>query len=480
MRDLTPFYCPRSIAVVGAGERATSSGGAVLQNLIKAGYTGRLVPINPKGGTAFGLTMQPALKSLAEPVDLAVIVIRPDMIVGAVREAAEAGIRNLLILPGGFAEAGDEGRARDAELRELAAAHGLTIAGPNCAGYMHLRPDLRLAPSFLRDLPPGGGLALVSQSGALAEEVIAAANLQRLGFGTIVSVGNAMHLGLEDHLEYLGADEGCSGIFLYAEGIEDPARFRTAAREAAKKKPIVLLIGGRTGQGGRAAAAHTGAVPNSEAALAAFAAECCALRVTSLRRLLLAAKGFSFYPEGIAAKALILSNSGGPGVVCTDQAVLEGLDLVDLPAAMAAPLRAALPGEASVANPIDLLADAREERFGLCFDLAVQKGYPAFKTILGIHVVPFMVDAAPVVQTIAERMRRDRRPQGLAVMHAMMGTLPDKAAWFAALEAAGIPAFNDVEQMAECAGLLAQYPKLRARAASEPPPNRPPAFKGRA
>lgn len=479
MRDLMPFYRPRSIAVVGAGERATSSGGAVLQNLLKGGFQGRILPINPKGGTAFGLQMLPSLAALSEPVDLAVIVIRPDMILDAACEAAAAGIRNLLILPGGFAEAGEEGRARDAALRSLAAEKGLTIAGPNCAGYIHLRPELRLAPTFLRDLPPGGGLALVSQSGALAEEVIAAANDRGLGFGTIVSIGNAMHLGLEDHLEYLAADEGCSGIFLYAEGIDDPRRFRAAAREAATRKPVVLLIGGRTAKGGKAAAAHTGAVANDEAAMAAFAAECCALRVTSLRRLLLAAKGFSFYPQGISPDALVLSNSGGPGVICTDQAALEGLNLVDLPAAMATQLKAALPGEASVANPIDLLADAREDRFGLAFDLAARQGYPAFRSILGIHVVPFMVDAAPVVAGIAERMRRDRRPADLAVMHAMMGTLPDKDAWFAQLEAAGIPAFNDVEQMAECAGLLAQYPQLKARALSAVQPEAAAAFKGR-
>jgi len=479
MRDLTPFYRPRSIAVVGAGERATSSGGAVLQMLLKSGYGGRIIPVNPKGGSAFGLAMVPTLADIAEPPELAVIVIRPDLIVDAAREAAAAGIRNLLILPGGFAEAGAEGRVRDAALRAVAAQHDLTIAGPNCAGYIHLRPDLRLAPSFLRDLPPGGGLALVSQSGALAEEVIAAANARRLGFGTIVSVGNAVQVGLEDHLEYLGADDGCSGIFLYAEGIDDPLRFRNAARAAAARKPVVLMIGGRTGHGARAATAHTGAVTNTEAAMAAFAADCCALRVTSLRRLLLAAKGFGFYPQGIGAETLVLSNSGGPGVICTDQAALEGLTLVDLPAGMAAPMRAALPGEASVANPIDLLADAREDRFGMTFDLALQQGWPAFRTILGIHVVPFMVDAAPVVARIAATVARDRRPAGLAVMHAMMGTLPHRDDWFMQLEAAGIPAFNDVEQMAECAGLLAQYPALQARAARGDLPNRAPAFRGR-
>jgi acetyltransferase len=471
MRDLRPFYAPSSVAVVGAAERATSSGGAVLQNLKIAGFPGRIVPVNPRGGEMFGLQAATSLRGVGEACELVVIVIRPDLIPQAVEEAAATGHKNLLILPGGFAEAGAEGEARDQAVRALAADKGLTIAGPNCAGIIALKPDFRFGATFLRDMPPGGGLALVSQSGALAEEVIAAANEQRIGFGTIVTVGNAMHLGVEDHLEYLGAQPDCTAVFIYVESIEDPARFRRVARSVAREKPVVLLLGGRTAIGGTAAAAHTGAVPNDDAAQAAFAAECCALRVTSLRRLMLAAKGFGFFPQGLGRRALILSNSGGPGVLATDAATIEGLELPALPAEMAATLKSALPGEASVANPLDLLADAREDRFGMTLDLALAHGRQTYDAILGIHVVPFMVDAGPVVARLAQG-------GGLPRMHAMMGTLPDKAAWFAALEAAGIPAFNDVEAMAECAGLLARYPALK-RDAAGPEPNRPPALKGR-
>jgi acetyltransferase len=192
----------------------------------------------------------------------------------------------------------------------------------------------------------------------------------------------------------------------------------------------------------------------------AFAAECCVLRVKSLRRLLLAAKGFGAFPEGIGKRALILSNSGGPGVLCTDRAAAEGLDLAPLPAAMAEVLRAALPAEASVANPLDLLADAREDRFGLTLEAAIKDGAHAFDAILGIHVVPFMVEAGPIVARLAEIARGVPIP----FLHSMMGTLPGKAEWFAALERAGVPVFNDVEAMAECAGLLARYPTLRERA----------------
>jgi acetyltransferase len=478
VKDLRPFFAPGSVAVIGAGERPTSSGGAVLQNLRISNYAGTIIPVNPKGGEIFGVPARRSLKELDAPADLAVIVIRPDAIIEAVREAAESGHRHILILPGGFAEAGEEGRKRDAALRALADEKGLTIAGPNCAGIIHLAKGAPFAATFLRDMPPGpgkrGAIAMASQSGAIAEEVIAAANAAAIPVATLVSVGNAMQLGIEDFLEHLGGDPGTSAILLYIESFADPARFRRIARQVAARKPVVALIGGRTGPGALAAAAHTGAVANEDAALDSFCADAGVLRVKSLRRLMLAARGFGFFPEGLAGeRVLVLSNSGGPGVLCTDMCAAEGLQLPPLPSAMAATLRASVPGEASVANPLDLLADAREERFGLTLDQAIAHGAGVFDAILGIHVVPFMVDADPVVARLAATAPQAPMP----MMHAMMGTLEKKAAWFAALEAAGIPAFNDVEAMAECAALLARWPALRQRAPGAP--ERPLAVRGR-
>ncbi len=464
-RDLSPFFNPRSIAVVGAGERPTSSGGAVLQNLKIAGFAGEIFPINPKGGLMFGLPTRRSLGELATPADVAVIVIRPDSILDAVREAAATGHRHLIILPGGFIEAGEAGRARDQELRRLIAQHGLTVVGPNCAGIVHLTHASRFAATFLRDMPPGpnarGAAALISQSGALAEEVIASAHSMAIPLGTIVSVGNATQLGIGDYLERLGDDAAVTSVLLYVEAIDDLERFRSIARRVVATKPIVALIGGRTAPGARAAAAHTGAPTQDAAAMDRFCAETGILRVESLRRLLLAAKGFGTFPQGLGKRVLVLSNSGGPGVLCTDYCDLEGLDLVPLPAAMAAQLKALLPSEASVANPLDLLADAREDRFGLALEAAIDLGENAFDAILGIHVVPFMVDAGPVIARLSSLARRVPVP----FMHAMMGTLAAKAEWFATMERAGVPMFNDVEAMAECAGLLARYPALRATAA---------------
>jgi acetyltransferase len=466
IRDLSPFFAPRSIAIVGAGERPTSSGGAVMQMLRLAGYGGRVVPVNPKGGAIFGYESVTSIAAIDPPVDLAVIVIRPDAIVEAAAEAADRGIRNLLILPGGFAEAGPSGIARNEALLKLAAERGVTIAGPNCAGIVHLDPAWRFAATFLRDLPPGpspgatNGLAFISQSGALAEEFIDKANARGLPLASVVSVGNAVHLGVEDYLAWLGERPEIGAALLYVESIEDHERFRAVARKVAATKPVIALFGGRTEIGGRAAAAHTGAVANDEAAIDAFCASCGMVRVDSLRRLLIAAKAFGRFPQGLGRRALILSNSGGPGVICADRAAIEGLDLAALPKTMAEVLRQRLPGEASVANPIDLLADAREDRFGLAFEAAMTHAADHYDMVLMIHVVPFMVDAGPVIDRLAELAPRAPLP----LMHSMMGTLPDKADWFARMEQAGVPMFNDVEEMAEAAGLLARYPDLRRRA----------------
>lgn len=466
-RDLTAFFAPRSVAVVGAGERATSSGGAIMQMLRRAAYGGRVVPVNPRGGTIFGYESVTSIAAVDPPVDLAVIVIRPDAIVDAVKQSADRGIRNLLILPGGFAEAGAAGIERNRALLKLASERGLTIAGPNCAGIIHLDPTWRFAATFLRDLPPGveagadsNGLAFISQSGALAEEVIDKANARGLPFASVVSVGNAVHLGVEDYLAWLGERPEIAAALLYVESIEDHERFRNVARKVAAAKPVIALFGGRTSIGAGAAAAHTGAVANDDGAIDAFCASCGIVRVESLRRLMVAAKAFGRYPQGLGKRTLILSNSGGPGVICADRAQLEGLELEPLPKAMADVLRQQLPAEASVANPIDLLADAREDRFGFAFESAMSHAARDYDQVLMIHVVPFMVDAGPVIARLAELAGRSAVP----VMHSMMGTLPAKAEWFATMERAGVPMFNDVEEMAEAAGLLARYPALQERA----------------
>ena len=451
------FLNPASIAVVGASDRPTSSGGALLRNLRISGYAGRIVPVNPKGGEIDGLNVAVSLTQMEGPVDLVAVLVRPDSILEVVTEAADTGHRNILILPGGFAEAGESGRLRDAALRELAAARGLTIGGPNCAGVINLLdPKSPFAATFFRDMPRGGGVAMISQSGAIIEEAIDASHAYNIPLGAVVSVGNSMHLGIVEYLEQLGRDERCRAILLYVESFGDAARFGEVARATAKTKPVIALIGGRTPAGREAAFRHTGSRPADDAATDDFCHRNGIVRVKSLRRLLLAGKAFGAFPQGIGKRVLLLSNSGGPGVLATDQAMDEGLVLPDLPAKMAEKLRGFLPAEASIANPLDLLADARADRFSATLAAALESGKGHFDAILMIHVVPFMVDADAIVGVLAGLCKTATLP----ILHSMMGTLEHQADWFARMEAAGVPTFKDAEAMCIAAGLLMRHREL--------------------
>jgi len=461
MDAIGKFLNPASIAVVGAGERATSSGGAVLRNLQRSGFRGRIVPVNPKGGDILGMKAATSLRELDQPVDLVTILVKPDSIVQVVDEAAQSGHRNILVLPGGFAEAGEAGRVRDAQLRQLAEERKLVIGGPNCAGVINLLDTAApFAATFFRDMPRGGGVALVSQSGAIIEEAIDASHRLGIPLGAVVSVGNSMHLGVIEYMERFGQDPHCKALLLYVESLQDAQRFATAAREVTRQKPVVALIGGRSPAGRDAAFRHTGSRPADDAVMEEFCRSTGIVRVKSLRRLLLAGKVFGAFPQGIGPRVLVLSNSGGPGVLAADQASDEGLVLPPLPAAMAERLRAALPSEASVANPIDLLADARDDRFVAALESAIEFGDETFDAVLMIHIIPFMVDADPIVAALGALSGRSKVP----VLHSMMGTLDRRADWFAQLEKAGLPVFSDTEEMCAAAGLLARHRELNRAA----------------
>jgi acetyltransferase len=224
------------------------------------------------------------------------------------------------------------------------------------------------------------------------------------------------------------------------------------------RKPIIALIAGRTEPGRAAAFRHTGSTALTQEQAARFARECGMAQVYSLRELLLAGKAFAAHPDGIGPRVLVLSNSGGPGVLCADRCALEGLSLPALPPALSERLRSLLPAEAAVANPLDLLADAREDRFADTFTSAVELAQHAFDAILMIHVVPFMVDGDAVVSRLVELCRQAPVP----ILHSMMGTLEHKAQWTALMEAAGVPMFDNAEDMAHAAGLLARHRVVHA------------------
>jgi acyl-CoA synthetase (NDP forming) len=457
MRDCRPFLQPKSVAIVGASERITSSGGAVLRNLVLTKYAGKIIPVNPSGGEILGITCKKSLLEIKEPADLVVIVVRPDLILKIVDEAAASGHKNLMILPGGFREAGTKGQSREKELLRKTDSAGITVFGPNSAGCIHLNNKSPFAATFLRDLPLGGKIALISQSGAISEEIVATGNKNNLPISTVISVGNAIHLEVTNYLEYLGEQEECSCILLYVESISDINKFSYIARKITRKKPVVALIGGRTPEGSNAVLNHTGGLSMTDDQASSFMKECGVIRVKSLRQLMLAAKGFGFFPQGIGKRILLFSNSGGPGVITTDRLIDNNLEMPSLPKNYSLDLKKFLPLEASIANPIDMLADAREDRFQATFNSALKYCKNEYDAILMIHVVPFMVDAHPIIKVLSRLAEKSSFP----IFHSMMGTLENKDKWFKTMEDAGVAMFENSEDMAESAGILAQYLPLK-------------------
>lgn len=450
-RDIAAMLRPRRIAVIGAADGPVSTGGAVLRNLLAGGFDGEIVPVHPRARHVAGLPARADIGALSPPADLVVVAVRAEATVDAIATAAASGHRRFLLLPGGFAEAGPEGEARDRALRGLAAAHGLSLIGPNCAGFVHLRGGARVAATLMGGLPPGGAIAVVSQSGAVAEEAIALANARGLPLGSVISIGNAADLDAAAFLAYFAGDPQTRSIALYVEALRDPRAFAAAARQARDAgKRIVALFGGTSAAGAAAAARHTGANARAQD-IDDLCKQTGIVRAPNARMLMLSAALMAADARPTGRRVLVVTNSGGPGVLCADRLAALGLGLPVLPRALAEALRAALPAGCAVANPLDILADAREDRFGAALDLAAGRasGCDALMVIQG---VPRMVDPQPIAARVAALAGRS----GVPVMHALIGTVPGRAALTRMLQAAGVAVFDDVDDMAVCAALAMQ------------------------
>ena len=357
-RDLTPLVRPRSIAVVGASPRPGSVAGEILRNLKRCGFTGDLYPVNPKHAEIGGVPCVPTVSELPENVDLAVLAINRDIVMDAVAACGERGIRNQIVITAGFKESGEEGVAREVELRRLVERYELNLVGPNCMGMITSTPDMRMNASFSRWFPPGGQIAFVSQSGSLGETLLECFEDADLGVSLFVNLGNRAGLTENDFLEYLAGDESCRAVFLYLESFADPTGFRSWCERIAKEKPIVVLKAGRTEAGVAAVASHTGSLASPDAIVDAFLTQCGALRVNTIEETITALRALErgVLPSG--DRTVILTNAGGAGIIAADACERVGIDVPQLDEATRTELSSFLPPEAGLGNPIDMIATA--------------------------------------------------------------------------------------------------------------------------
>ncbi|MBL8227141.1 MAG: GNAT family N-acetyltransferase [Bryobacterales bacterium] len=426
------FFRPRSVAVIGATEAAGSVGRATFWNLMSSPFGGTVYPVNPKRSSVLGARAFPSVAKLPEPAELAIIVTPANTVPGIVRECVEAGVKGAMILASGFRELGPQGEALENQVLEEARKGALRIIGPNCLGVMS--PITGLNATFANGMARQGSVAFLSQSGALCNAVLDWSQRELVGFSAFVSIGSMADVGWGDLIEYLGNDPRTRSILLYMESIGDPGAFLSAAREVAFSKPIIVIKAGRTAQGARAAAAHTGAQTGNDEVLDAAFRRCGVLRVHHLSDLFYMAEVLGKQPRPRGKRLAIVTNAGGPAVLAADSLIAAGGELAELSDETRQSLNELLPREWSRNNPIDILSDASPERYAKTIEVISKD--PTTDGVLAV-LAP---QAATDPTRTAEQLKPFARLQGKPLLASWMGA-SDVAAGISILQSAEIPTF---------------------------------------
>ncbi len=366
IRNFSKLFQPQTVALIGASERPGSVGAVVARNLRRAGFNGELLLVNPHLQSLDGMPVYPDVASLPRPADLAVIATPPDTVPGLVAELGAAGTRAAVVITAGFGELGEQGRTLQRAALDAARPFLLRLVGPNCVGIMV--PGIGLDASFSHLAPPPGGIAFVSQSGAMITAMLDWAAPRGIGFSHVVSLGDMADVDFGDMLDYLATDAGTNAILLYAEGVTHGRKFMSAARAAARLKPVLVLKAGRSSAGARAASSHTGMLAGSDRVYHAAFRRAGMLRAETMEELFDAAETLALTGEQSGERLAILTNGGGAGVLASDALEAAGGRLAVLSAETLAQLDHVLPATWSHGNPVDIIGDAPGARYAAALE----------------------------------------------------------------------------------------------------------------
>ena len=360
--SLRPFFSPASVAVVGASRDPSSIGYRVVDALTTNRFHGPIYPVNPHADKIGSLRAYPSVAALPAGVELAVVVVPRDAVLGVVDECAGHGVKALVVITAGFAETGG-GRELQQRLVEKVRGFGMRMVGPNCLGLINTDPRVRLNASFSPLFPPPGAVAMSSQSGALGLAILALARRRSVGVSMFVSVGNKADVSGNDLLQFWEGDERSRVILLYLESFGNPRRFARIARRVGRTKPIIALKAGRTPSGSRAAGSHTAALAASDVAVDALFRQAGVIRAETLDEMFDLAAGLESQPLPRGGRVAIVTNAGGPGILCADACEADGLSVPQLSQSTRSALAEFLPPAASLTNPVDMIASAPPEHF---------------------------------------------------------------------------------------------------------------------
>ncbi len=443
------MFAPRSIAVIGASNRQGSVGRAVFTNILLNEYTGTVYPVNPRDRSISGVRSYPSVQDLPESVDLAVVVV-PEAVVPAVTEdCGKKGVKSLIVISAGFKEVGQEGAALEHQVASLAQRYSMRMVGPNCLGTINTDPAVRLNASFASRMPLEGSIAFASQSGALGEAVIDYATGEGIGFSKFISVGNKADVNENDILEYLRADPRTKVILLYIEDIVDGRKFVDTVTRVTEEKPIIAVKAGVSPEGAKAASSHTGALAGSDEAYNAILKQSGVLRVESIIDLFDYGRAFAKQPPPRGNRVAIITNGGGPGTMATDASVRYGLQISQFSEVTKAKLRAGLPKEASVNNPVDLIGDAQADRYELALQALHDESVDCGLVLLTPQA---MVDLRKVAETIATVGPKS----GKTILTSILG-LTDITPAVEVLESNNIPHYTFPESAVRALAAMYEY-----------------------
>jgi acetate---CoA ligase (ADP-forming) len=393
------FLRPHAVAVIGASRDPGSIGGRVIANLVGTGFKGPIHPINPAGGELLGRPVHTSIIGVPGPVELAVIVVPKEAVAGVAGECAAKGVRSLVVISSGFSETGPEGAARQVELLGICRGAGMRLIGPNCMGILNTDPQVLLNASFGPIFPPAGRVGFLSQSGALGLAVIDHAQALGIGLSSFVSVGNKADISGNDLLQYWEEDSATDVCVLYLESFGNPRKFARVARRVSRRKPILAVKSGRSAAGARATSSHTGALlAASDVTVDALFRQAGVTRTDTLAELFDAVRLFANQPLPKGSRVAIVTNAGGPGIMCADACEAGGLTVVELSTQVRDGLRKQLPAEASTANPVDMIASATPAQYRAVVEAVASSG--EVDAVIVIFIPPLAVPSREVAAAI--------------------------------------------------------------------------------
>jgi acetyltransferase len=464
MEALDAIFSPRSIAVVGASATPGKVGHDIFENILKGGYQGTLYPVNPSARSIMSVRAYATIHDVPDAVDLAMIILPPNIALTAVQQAVEKGVKGIVIVSAGFREVGPEGRRIEDRITAVCREAGVRVVGPNCLGVINPMAAVRMNASFSARMPQAGNISFISQSGALCTAVLDFAADRDFGFSKFISIGNKADVDELDLLRYLHNDPETEVIMIYLEELREGWEFIKTAKaitSGSRPTPVLAIKSGRTIAGARAAASHTGALAGTEAIYDAIFKQAGIIRADSIDKLFDYATAFAYkkhqsalgklvrkVPQG--NRVAIVTNAGGPGILATDMTASSGLELARFQSQTIASLKSHLPKSANLENPVDIIGDARADRYeNALTDVINDSGVDGILVILTPQSMSNVRGTAEAIVRIAQKSHKP-------IICCFMGVV-DVSAGVKYLQEYGYPVYKFPENAAEAFGALYKY-----------------------